>query len=122
MIGAMAYEFDAQLWHWNPGEAGTWTALSLPADVADEVLEIGAPYARGFGSLRVEATVGGTTWRTSIFPDDARRTYALPVNKAVRRAEGVEAGDLARVRLRLLDVGAAEADEAAAGRPGGRTA
>lgn len=49
-------------------------------------------------------TVGGTTWRTSLFPDTKRATYLLPVKRAVRAAERIDVGDLVDVRLRLLDV------------------
>lgn len=100
----MTYEFDAQLWLWDARQADTWTFLSLPPEIADEVLEIAAPYSRGFGSVRVEVTLGGSVWRTSIFPDNRARTYVLPVKKAVRRAEGIEAGDTVRVRLTLVDL------------------
>lgn len=51
--------------------------------------------------MRVEARVGGTSWRTSVFPDTGRGTYLLPVKKAVRTAEDLEDGDLVRVVLRL---------------------
>ena len=46
----------------------------------------------------MRATLGGSTWFTSIFPDKASGAYVLPVKKAVRRKEGVEAGDRVRVR------------------------
>jgi hypothetical protein len=96
------YEFDAELWLWQ-ARTDSWTFLSLPTDVADEVLDRVGTSARGFGSVRVEVTVGRTTWRTSVFPDSSVATYVLPVKKAVRVAEGIEAGDTARVRLRLVD-------------------
>jgi hypothetical protein len=98
----VTYEFDAELWLWEARTDG-WTFVSVPTDVADEVLDVAGGRARGFGSLRVEVTIGGTTWRTSIFPDAGRRTYVLPVKKAVRAAEGLSAGSTARVRLVVLD-------------------
>ncbi|MDD9207977.1 DUF1905 domain-containing protein [Georgenia sp. 10Sc9-8] len=101
----MRYEFDAELWLWQAWQTDSWTFLSLPTDVADEVLDLAGPFSRGFGSLRVEVTVGETVWRTSIFPDSERRTYVLPIKKAVRRAENLAAGDGVRVRIELLDVG-----------------
>ncbi|WP_258726510.1 DUF1905 domain-containing protein [Cellulomonas sp. NS3] len=98
----MTYEFDAELWLWQ-SRSDSWTFVSLPTDVADEVLDVAGGRARGFGSLRVEVTVGATTWRTSIFPDSGRKTYVLPVKKAVRTAEGLNAGSTARVHLVVLD-------------------
>ena len=56
---------------------------------------------RGFGSVRVEVTIGATTWRTSIFPGGQR--YALPLKKAVRAAEGIEPGDDVEVRIDTLE-------------------
>lgn len=100
----MTWEFDAHLWLWEARAADSWTFVSLPTDVADEVLEIGEPVARGFGSLRVEVTLGATTWRTSIFPSKGQGTYVLPIKRAVRRAEGLTDGDATHLRLRLLDV------------------
>ena len=54
-----------------------------------------------FGSVRVEASVGATTWRTSVFPDKVRG-YVLPVKAAVRRAEGLDVGDDVTVSLVVL--------------------
>jgi hypothetical protein len=51
----------------------------------------------------VEATIGSTTWSTSIFPDSTRGAYVLPVKKAVRRAEDLEEGDDAVVLLDVLE-------------------
>ena len=53
--------------------------------------------------MRVEATVGATTWRTSVFPDSHRGSYVLPIKKAVRHAEDLDDGDQVTVTLRLLD-------------------
>jgi len=97
------YDFSAPLWRWDAKDeqkSGAWFFLSLPFDVADEIEETAGP-GKGFGSVRVEVTIGGTTWRTSIFPSDGQRTYVLPVKKAVRVAEGLEEGTEATVRLSI---------------------
>ena len=96
-------EFDAALWRWD-ARSDSWTFVSLPTDLADEVLDLAGPHVRGFGSVRVEVTVGRTTWRTSLFPDSKSATYVLPVKKAVRAAEGLAVGDTVHVGLRLLDL------------------
>mgnify|MGYP003526157064 CR=1 FL=1 len=53
--------------------------------------------------VRVQVTVGSTTWATSIFPDTKARSFVLPVKKAVRSAEGLTDGDPVEVALELLD-------------------
>lgn len=93
-------EFDAVLWEWESSPEGTaWVFITVPEDETEEIrLRSGPP--RGFGSVRVEATIGATTWRTSVFPDS--RGFALPLKKAVRRAESLDLGDSARVTLELI--------------------
>ena len=100
----MSYEFAGELWRWDSRQADTWTFVSVPTEVADEINDIAGPISRGFDSLRVDVTIGTTTWRTSIFPDAKRGTYVLPLKRAVRTAEKLETGDTARVRLRLVDL------------------
>ncbi|GCE76313.1 DUF1905 domain-containing protein [Cellulomonas biazotea] len=100
----MDYDFDAPLWRWDARRTDTWVFASLPTEVADEVLEVAGAVTRGFGSVRVEVTLGATVWRTSIFPDDGAGTFVLPVKKAVRRAEQVDVGDTVRLRIALVDV------------------
>lgn len=103
-MASPVYEFEVPLWQWAARRSDVWTFVSLPQDVSDEVLELGEPYARGFGSLRVEVTVGGTVWRTSIFPDAGRGAYVLPVKRAVREAERLTVGVPVRLAVRLVDL------------------
>jgi hypothetical protein len=100
-MAAWTCEFEAELWVWESSPQGTaWVFLTVPEDETEEIrLRAGPP--RGFGSVRVEVTIGSTTWRTSVFPD--KRGFALPLKKPVRRAESLEVGDTARVVLRLPD-------------------
>ena len=94
----MSYEFDATLYLWD-ATSGSWVFVDLPFDVADEIEDAQTGPRRGFGSVRVEVTVGGTTWRTSIFPSKERRTFVLPVKKAVLKAESLAPDQTARFRL-----------------------
>ncbi|MBE1494265.1 hypothetical protein H4696_001365 [Amycolatopsis lexingtonensis] len=95
--------FEAELWEWDARRTETWTFVSLPADVSEEIRERAAGPRRGFGSVRVRVKVGGTGWRTSIFPDSARGAYVLPLKRAVRVAEGLEVGDTCTVSVELVD-------------------
>ena len=97
---AASYSFTSSLWEWS--SRTTWFFFSVPEEIADEIEEQFGRSAAGFGSVRVEVTVGATTWRTSIFPSTSERTYVLPVKKAVRKAEGLEAESVAEVELAVL--------------------
>jgi hypothetical protein len=91
------FEFTSELWLY-PGEAG-WHFVTLPADVADHIDEVGGERA-GFGSIPVEATIGSNTWKTSLFPDKHAASFLLPVKKAIRQKERLEVGAPVLVRLR----------------------
>jgi len=97
---ALSYRFEAELWE-SATEGTTWVFVSLPTDQADEIADL-VPKGPGFGSVRVEVTIGSTRWRTSLFPSSASGTYVLPVKKAVRAAEKLDVGDTASVELTVL--------------------
>ena len=91
------HEFSAELWR-HEGDAAWWF-VTVPGAVSDEIraqTDSGRP---GFGSVRVQVTVGATTWTTSVFPDSKRGGYLLPVKKDVRSREGLEVGDVVTVEL-----------------------
>lgn len=99
----MIIVFDAELWIWDARRTDSWTFVSLPAEASEEIRDLAGGLRRGFGSLRVRVTAGGSTWTTSIFPDTARRSYVLPIKRAVRKAESLDAGDIATVTVELID-------------------
>ncbi len=94
------FAFTARVWEHDGPSA--WHFVSLPAEVADDIEERFGGRAGGFGSVRVEVVIGGTRWRTSVFPDRRRQTYLLPVKRAVRVAEDLEDGSTATVELAVI--------------------
>jgi hypothetical protein len=95
------FEFTAELWRYTG--AAAWYFVTLPHDVTDDIDEIIGDEHHGFGAVRVEVTVGASTWRTSIFPDNASASFVLPVKKAIRVAEGLDDGSPVTVRLELVE-------------------
>lgn len=96
----MRFEFDAELWLYE-GDAA-WHFITVPEHESDEIEAAAARQPRGFGSVRVQVTIGATTWSTSLFPDTKRQAYLLPVKKDVRRREGITAGSDVCVALTVL--------------------
>lgn len=94
------YRFQAELWE-SATEGTTWVFVSLPTDHADDIADL-VPSRPGFGSVRVEVTIGTTVWRTSLFPDSKAGTYVLPVKRAVRTAEQLEVGETAMFEITVL--------------------
>lgn len=93
------------LWRWTGGNGGSWHFLTVDGD-AGEALNGTALMRRmertigGFGSLKVTARIGDTTFRTSLFPSK-ERGWLLPVKASVRRAEGISEGDAVAVTLEV---------------------
>jgi len=93
------YRTRAKLWRWAGGKA-SWYFMTLPAAVSREIKLVDAgPRRVGFGALRVEATIGGSTWQTSIFPSAPLKSYLLPVKAAVRKAEKLVEGKAVALQI-----------------------
>ncbi len=98
-VTVVRYSFRAELWLWH-GQGG-WHFLTLPTEVSDDIEGRTRGASRGFGSVPVAVTIGATTWRTSLFPDRKAASYVLPVKKAVRVAEQLDAGDRVEATVEL---------------------
>jgi hypothetical protein len=82
---------------------GSWVFVTVPPDLSEAVRAIPRPPSPGFGSVKVNATIGGSRWSTSIFPESESRCYVLPVKRPIRTAEGVDVGDAVAVRFDLAE-------------------
>ncbi len=97
----------ARVWVWRAHDKGAWHFVTLDGAAGEALsatalmrkLELGK--RSGFGSLKVEALVGESRWRTSVFPDKTRG-WLLPLKAAVRKAEGIGEGDLVQLALTPL--------------------
>src|SRR5689334_12575822 len=96
----MRYDFESEVWLYAAAKTA-WHFVSLPAEFSEGIRGLRGPKAPGWGSLRVTATIGGTTWRTSIFPDTTSGAFILPLKAEVRRREGVGAGDRVKVSVEI---------------------
>lgn len=101
-------EIEGELFLWTPDPPATasWHFIRVTGAAADrlraEALDVrAAGLTRGFGSVPVAATIGQTTFRTSLFPHRESGGYLLPVRAEVRRREGIAAGETVGVALRI---------------------
>ena len=74
----MEWDFEAEVWLWK---SDARVALShASTGCSDEIEDM--PMSRGgFGSIRVEVTIGSSTWGTSIFPSKEMSSFLLPLKK-----------------------------------------
>lgn len=93
-----SYDITAEMWLYN-GEKAAWHFITLPKDISQQIKFFAAPMKRGWGSVRVTATIGDSRWETSIFPDSKKDAYILPVKADIRKRESLKAGDSVSLSL-----------------------
>jgi len=72
--------------------------LPLPAELS-AALKDDPHLSYGWGCIPARATIGGTSFTTSLMPHDG--VYLLPVKMVVQRAERVEVGTVLEAELTL---------------------
>lgn len=98
----MTIKIKARLWTY-PSEMAQWHFVSItdkPAELLHKTQE--GKKRIGWGSIKVRATIGKSTWDTSVFPEKGSKVYVLPVKVSVRKAERIQSGDMVSVVLRLF--------------------
>jgi hypothetical protein len=94
--------FTSLLWIWKGSDAaGRWYFITVPEEQSAEIKAHAFGSPRGFGSVRVEATIADVVWRTSVFPLN-RGGYLLPIKAEVRRKADLAVGDEVSVALELI--------------------
>jgi hypothetical protein len=95
----MDLEFSGDIFWWRG--PSPFHFVAVPDAESGQIEAMKSLVTYGWGVIPVTAEIGDTEFTTSLFPKDGR--FLLPVKDAVRRAEGLELGDVVTVRL-LIDV------------------
>ena len=91
------WEFEGEVWQYQGPDP--WHFVTLPMELSEAIRDCAVGPQGGFGSVRVVAAIGQTTWSTSVFPDKESGAFQLPVKAAVRQAEDLMAGDIVTVHI-----------------------
>lgn len=90
---------NAPVWIFNG--PSPWHFATINKNFSLKIKSLDLP-KRGWGSVKVVATVGETKWKTSIFPDKDG-TYLLPIKKSVRIAENIKVGERIKLNLEIIE-------------------
>lgn len=113
-----AYIMQTEIWIY-PSETAAWHFVSIPKEISEKIKVKVAPQAknakselkskaktkakrRGFGAVRVKATIGKSSFETSLFPSRQSGTYIMPIKKEIRRKEAVQSGDTIKLKIEVL--------------------
>lgn len=88
------YKFRAKVWKW-PGD-GPWHFVTLDKKMSAQIRE-----AYGKGMIRIETTIGKTTWGNVLFPHKISASYILAVKKLVRQNEAIFEGDEIKIYFKI---------------------
>jgi hypothetical protein len=91
------FEFSAEAISWR-GPA-PFVFVPVPLELSDEIKAISNRVTYGWGVVPVLATIGDTSFSTSLFPRNG--VYLVPVKSAVQKAESVSIGDTLNVRIEI---------------------
>jgi hypothetical protein len=91
------WEFEAEVFQWR-GPA-PYFFVATPADVDDFLHTHLGELTYGWGVIPAQVGIGDTEVTTSLIPKDD--VYLVPLKIALRRPEGIDDGDLVRVRLHV---------------------
>lgn len=92
----MKLEFSAEIWFWRG--PSPYHFVTVPDEECGELEAIARQVTYGWGMIPATVEIGGTTWKTALYPKDGR--YVVPLKDRVRDAERLDLGD--RVTIRLL--------------------
>ena len=93
------YKARVKVWLY-PGPGG-WHFVTLPKNQSEQIKVRFAGHQVGWGSLPIAATIGATTWNTSLFPDKASGSFLVPIKADVRKKEGVAEGDSVTIAVEI---------------------
>ena len=94
------------LWRWTSASGpAAWYFITIDGEAGEAlsgtaIMRRLEGNSRGFGSLRVVATIGESVFKTSVFPSK-ETGWLLPVKASVRKAEGLGEGDAVAVVLEV---------------------
>lgn len=94
------FKFKAKVMRF-PGYAA-WHYTHLPKKDYLVIKNRFSDLKRGWGSLPVNATIGKTTWKTSIFPDTKTSSYILPLKKEVLNKEKLVEDKITSINIRII--------------------
>jgi hypothetical protein len=93
----MNLEFAGTIWFWK-GPAPHFF-VTVPEDECRDLKAASSLVTYGWGMIPVRAQIGGTAWKTSLFPKNGQ--YIVPIRASVRQAETLLEGDEVTVSLEL---------------------
>ena len=93
----MIIEFKGKIWYWRG--PSPFYFVTVPEEDSRDLKTIVGLVTYGWGMIPVTAWIGGTEWKTAMFPKDGR--YIVPIKAIVRKIENLDVNDEVAIRLEV---------------------
>jgi Domain of unknown function (DUF1905) len=93
----MQLSFTGEIVYWRG--PSPYHFVDVPEEEAEQIHAVSSLVTYGWGVIPARVTIGVTRYETSLFPREGG--YVVPVRVSVRKAEGLELGDVVDVALRI---------------------
>lgn len=91
----MLIEFEGKIFYWRG--PSPFLFVAVPEEPSRGIKAISASVSYGWGVIPVQARIGKTEWKTSLFPKDGR--YLVPIRVSVQKSEDLAVGDDVVIQL-----------------------
>ncbi|CCK25948.1 hypothetical protein BN159_1569 [Streptomyces davaonensis JCM 4913] len=91
----MELAFTGQVIEWRG--PSPYYFVPVPEEESADIREVASLATYGWGVIPVDARIGAIEFTTSLFPKDGH--YLLPLKAAVRKPQGLSAGDEVAIEL-----------------------
>ncbi|MDL2078604.1 DUF1905 domain-containing protein [Streptomyces sp. GXMU-J15] len=91
----MELAFTGQVIEWRG--PSPYYFVPVPDEESADIREVASTATYGWGVIPVDARIGVVEFTTSLFPKDG--CYLLPLKAAVRKPQGLSAGDRVAIEL-----------------------
>lgn len=94
----MLIEFEGEIFFWR-GPA-PYLFVAIPDKESAYIKAVSTLVSYGWGVIPVRVRIGGTEWKTSLFPKDG--CYLVPIRVSVQRTENIGVGDRVVVEVVIV--------------------
>jgi hypothetical protein len=95
------YTFSMRSKVWADKQVAGWHFVTLPVKQSAQIRRALGPSPKPSGGIAVVATIGRTSWKTSLYIPPKSRQYVMALKADVRKKEGVVAGKLIDYSVKL---------------------
>jgi Domain of unknown function (DUF1905) len=91
-VEAVTVSGPVWLWRAEPPAKGAWYFLTISDAASAAIRHQADGRSNGWGSIKVNAIIGSTSWQTSLFPSKNVGGFLLPIKADVRKKEHISEG------------------------------